>query len=177
MTDIAERLIRIPLESVSGHMLGEAADEICNLRKERDAYYQSLLDTIDLGTETNLRAINAEAERDALRAELEVSEAAGKTKTLMIVDLRAALRKAVEAMEPFRAYCDADDERIRLLEIRNAELKRQKDKGIFPERIRDEDAAWNAAEKVMWSTLKDAKSNASALRAVLSEIKPLVGEG
>ena len=45
MSDIAERLTRTALEDVSGYMLGEAADEICRLRKNNE-YLQAAAESI-----------------------------------------------------------------------------------------------------------------------------------
>jgi hypothetical protein len=89
----------------------EAADAIERLTRERDEAQRGYLNTklwweterqnarkhegTIAGMQTQIDEL--EAERDTLRAELEVSKAAHKIKTLMISDLRAALATAREA--------------------------------------------------------------------------------
>lgn len=89
MSDIAERLVRTALEDVSGHMLGEAADEIARLRTKL--------------AEVEKRAaladeVNKQIRADLSRAERMVHTLSDKAATLN-VDLVAARADLAAVLE------------------------------------------------------------------------------
>ncbi len=93
-----------------------------------------------------LRAEAAERENDRLESSFIAS--------------RRQVEGLKEALRLFRAWVDAEKERIAAVERYNTVLKDQHERGIFPVKVADEWAAIGAAEKRQRDALKEAFESA-----------------